>query len=156
MSFSIKKPFKLTTIGNEVNSATKTYTLLPNFVGNSESYARSWLASNGLSASVSTKEVSSGYYDGQVISQSYPSNKRTDLISGSVGLTVAKVIKTTTPSTSSSNNNSSSNSNSSNKNTDKSSSSNSNNTNKENNNKSDSSSSGSDNKDTTLPPEIID
>lgn len=156
MSFSIKKPFKLTTIGNEVNSATKTYTLLPNFVGNSESYARSWLASNGLSASVSTKEVSSGYYDGQVISQSYPSNKRTDLISGSVGLTVAKVIKTTTPSTSSSNNNSSSNSNSSNKNTDKSSSSNSNNTNKDNNNKSDSSSSGSDNKDTTLPPEIID
>ena len=48
-------------------------------------------ANNGLSASVTTKVVSSGYYDGQIISQGYPEGKRTDLISGSVTLTVAKV-----------------------------------------------------------------
>lgn len=95
--FSIEKPFKLETIGSNVESATKTYTLLPNFVGLGESYARSWLSSNGISVTTTTKEVSSGYYDGQIISQSYPENKRLDLISGSVNLTVAKVIKVPTP-----------------------------------------------------------
>lgn len=91
MNFSIEKEYKQTTIGNDVVTGAKTYTLLPNFVGKSESYARGWLANNGLSASVTTKEVTSGYYDGQIISQGYPEGKRTDLISGSVTLTVAKV-----------------------------------------------------------------
>ena len=91
MNFSIEKEYKQTTIGNDVVTGAKTYTLLPNFVGKSESYARGWLANNGLSASVTTKVVSSGYYDGQIISQGYPEGKRTDLISGSVTLTVAKV-----------------------------------------------------------------
>lgn len=91
MNFSIEKEYKQTIIGNDVVTGAKTYTLLPNFVGKSESYARGWLANNGLSASVTTKVVSSGYYDGQIISQGYPEGKRTDLISGSVTLTVAKV-----------------------------------------------------------------
>ena len=91
MNFSIEKEYKQTIIGNDVVTGSKTYTLLPNFVGKSESYARGWLANNGLSASVTTKVVSSGYYDGQIISQGYPEGKRTDLISGSVTLTVAKV-----------------------------------------------------------------
>lgn len=97
MEFSIEKTFELKTIGNDVSTSASTYTLLPNFVGESESYARNWLSSNGVSVSTSTKEVSSGYYDGQVIAQSYPSGKRVDLISGSVNLTVAKVIKSYTP-----------------------------------------------------------
>lgn len=91
MNFSIEKEYKQTIIGNDVVTGAKTYTLLPNFVGKSESYARGWLANNGLSASVTTKVVSSGYYDGQIISQGYPEGKRTDLISGSVTLTVANV-----------------------------------------------------------------
>ncbi len=95
IDFSIEEPFKLDTIGNDVKTATKTYTLLPNFVGESESYARGWLANNGISATVNTKEVTSGYYDGQIISQSYPEGKRIDLISGSVNLTIAKVITKT-------------------------------------------------------------
>ena len=111
MEFSIEKPFKLETVGSNVETATKTYTLLPNFVGESESYARSWLSSNGISVTTTTKEVSSGYYDGQIIDQSYPENKRIDLISGTVNLTVAKVVKVETPKSTTDNSSSSNNSN---------------------------------------------
>ena len=111
MEFSIEKPFKLETVGSNVETATKTYTLLPNFIGESESYARSWLSSNGISVTTTTKEVSSGYYDGQIIDQSYPENKRIDLISGTVNLTVAKVVKVETPKSTTDNSSSSNNSN---------------------------------------------
>lgn len=111
MEFSIEKPFKLETVGSNVETATKTYTLLPNFIGESESYARSWLSSNGISVTTTTKEVSSGYYDGQIINQSYPENKRIDLISGTVNLTVAKVVKVETPKSTTDNSSSSNNSN---------------------------------------------
>ena len=111
MEFSIEKPFKLETVGSNVETATKTYTLLPNFIGESESYARSWLSSNGISVTTTTKEVSSGYYDGQIIDQSYPENKRIDLISGAVNLTVAKVVKVETPKSTTDNSSSSNNSN---------------------------------------------
>lgn len=94
IDFSIEKPFKLTTIGNNVKQETKTYTLLPNFVGESESYARNWLSNNGISVNTITKEVSQGYYNGQIISQSLPESKRIDLINESITLTVAKVIQT--------------------------------------------------------------
>lgn len=95
MDFSIESPYETETIGTNITEATKTYTLLPNFVGSSEGYATGWLSSNGVSYSITTKTVSSGYSNGQVIAQSYPESKRTDLISGSVVLTVAKVEKTT-------------------------------------------------------------
>lgn len=111
MEFSIEKPFKLETVGSNVETATKTYTLLPNFIGESESYARSWLSSNGISVTTTTKKVSSGYYDGQIIDQSYPENKRIDLISGAVNLTVAKVVKVETPKSTTNNSSSSNNSN---------------------------------------------
>lgn len=111
MEFSIEKPFKLETVGSNVETATKTYTLLPNFIGESESYARSWLSSNGISVTTTTKEVSSGYYDGQIIDQGYPENKRIDLISGAVNLTVAKVVKVETPKSTTDNSSSSNNSN---------------------------------------------
>lgn len=148
MKFSIEETFKLETVGSNVETATKTYTLLPNFVGESESYARSWLSSNGISVTTTTKEVSSGYYDGQIIDQSYPENKRLDLISGSVNLTVAKVKKvettksTTTNNSSNSTNNSSSNNNSSSEE----------NTNNDDTSNSEDKNSGDNN---TLPDEII-
>lgn len=94
IDFSIEKPFKLTTIGNNVKQETKMYTLLPNFIGESESYARNWLSNNGISVNTITKEVSQGYYNGQIISQSLPESKRIDLINESITLTVAKVIQT--------------------------------------------------------------
>lgn len=106
MDFNIADPYKSETIGSDVTEATKTYSLLPNFIGESESYTTSWLSSNGVSYSIVTSNVSSGsgYYDGQVIDQSLPEGKRLDLISGAITITVANVIEETatptTPSTS--------------------------------------------------------
>ncbi len=151
LDFSIEHPFKLTIIGNNVKSATQTYTLLPNFVGQSESYARNWLANNGLSANITTKEVSSGYYDGQIISQSYPESKRIDLINGSVNLTVAKVIQTQTQTPKTKNN--TNNTNKSNKNTNQNKNNNTTNNNQDKND--DTQTKDDTNTNTTLPPEII-
>ena len=110
MDFDIKKPFKLKTIGTDINSGSGSYTLLPNFIGQSESYARNWCSSNGISVTTSIKTVnsSSGYFDGQVIDQSYPQNKRTDLISGPINLTIAKVINSDSKTSNSNKNNNSS------------------------------------------------
>ncbi len=151
LDFSIEHPFKLTIIGNNVKSATQTYTLLPNFVGQSESYARNWLANNGLSANITTKEVSSGYYDGQIISQSYPESKRIDLINGSVNLTVAKVIQTQTQTPKTKNN--TNNTNKSNKNTNQNKNNNTTNNNQDKND--DTQTKDDTNTNTTHPPEII-
>jgi len=95
MSFSISKPYKMETIGTDVTSGASTYSLLPSFIGESESYTTNWLDSNGISYDIKTKEVKSGdgYFDGQVIDQSLPSGKRLDLISGSITITVAKVTQ---------------------------------------------------------------
>ncbi len=49
MNFNIEEKYEMDTIGTDNLSATSTYTLLPNFVGKSESYATSWLRSNGVS-----------------------------------------------------------------------------------------------------------
>ena len=99
MDFNIAEPYKQETIGNDVKEATKTYLLLPNFIGESESYATGWLTSNGVSYSIqsSTVKANSGYYDGQIINQSLPEGKRLDLISGGVTLTIAKVEEEPTP-----------------------------------------------------------
>ena len=99
MSFSISKPYKIETIGTDVTEGANTYSLLPNFVGESESYTTNWLANNGISFDVIKKEVkaNSGYENGEVISQSIPSGKRLDLISGSITITVAKIIEEETP-----------------------------------------------------------
>ena len=45
------------TIGADVSSGTSTYSLLPNFVGSSESYARNWLSARGISVNTTVKEV---------------------------------------------------------------------------------------------------
>lgn len=95
MEFSIEEPYKSETIGTDVTEGANTYALLPNFIGESESYTTNWLANNGISFDVKTKEVKSdsGYYDGQVIDQSLPSGKRLDLISGTITITVARITE---------------------------------------------------------------
>lgn len=99
MSFNISEVYKIKTIGNDVTSATKTYTLLPNFIGESESYAKGWLSNNGITYKINTKDVSpsSGYYNGQIIEQSYPEGKRLDLMDGSITLTIANVTQAAKP-----------------------------------------------------------
>ena len=89
MDFNIEKPFKQKVVGANVYGGGTSYTLMPDFVGSSESYASNWLSSHGIGVSVVYKETSD-VPEGQVISQSYPPNKRLDLVSGSMTLTVAK------------------------------------------------------------------
>ena len=81
-SFSINEPYEKTAIGSGPYRTTFTYDLLPDFTGDSESQARSYAASHGIRVSF---QGSGGY----VVSQNYPSNKRIDLINGSVVLTLS-------------------------------------------------------------------
>ena len=66
-----------------------TYTLLPNFVGYSESVARSIANKYGVKVTFTGGA-------GKVISQSYPANKRVDKISGSVVLRLGGTTTTST------------------------------------------------------------
>lgn len=97
MNFNIEEEYEMETIGTDNLSATSTYTLLPNFVGKSESYAVNWLRSNGVSYEIKENIITSGT-DGIVTDQSYPQNKRIDLISGKIVITVNR-LKVDTPST---------------------------------------------------------
>ncbi len=97
MDFNIEEEYEMETIGTDNLSATSTYTLLPNFVGKSEDYAVNWLRSNGVSYEIKENIITSGT-DGIVTDQSYPQNKRIDLISGKIVITVNR-LKVDTPST---------------------------------------------------------
>lgn len=81
-SFSINDPYEIEVIGEGPYKSSGGYTLLPNFVGDSESQARSAAARLGIPVSF---KGNSGY----VVSQNYPANKRVDLIKGSVILTLS-------------------------------------------------------------------
>lgn len=97
MNFNIEEEYELETIGTDNLSATSTYTLLPNFVGKSESYAVNWLRSNGVSYEIKENIITSGT-DGIVTDQSYPQNKRIDLMSGKIVITVNRLkVDTPTP-----------------------------------------------------------
>ena len=85
-SFSINKPYVKTVIGEGPYSSSFAYSLLPNFVGLSESQARSTASKYGVSVSF----IGSGGY---VVSQNYPEKKRVDLIRGSVTLTLSSGSK---------------------------------------------------------------
>ncbi len=80
-SFSINDPYEIEVIGEGPYKSSGGYTLLPNFVGDSESQARSAAARLGIPVSF---KGNSGY----VVSQNYPANK-VDLIKGSVTLTLS-------------------------------------------------------------------
>ena len=82
-SFSINDPdYEKTVTGSGPYDTAFTYDLLPDFTGDSESAARSYANAHGINV---TFRGSGGY----VVSQSLPANKRIDLISGSVVLTLS-------------------------------------------------------------------
>ena len=85
-SFSINEPYEKEVIGEGPYKTSSTYSLLPDFTGDSESQARATASKLGISV---TFKGSSGY----VVSQSYPANKRLDKISGSVVLTLSGASK---------------------------------------------------------------
>ena len=102
-SFSINDPdYEKQIIGYGPYNSTSTYDLLADFTGDSEAQARSWANAHGVSVSF----VGNGGY---VVNQSLPANKRIDLISGSVVLTLSGNNETNsgtyTPPTDNNNNN---------------------------------------------------
>lgn len=100
MDFNIEEEYESKIIGTDNLSATQTYNLLTNLVGKTESNAVSWLKNNGVSYNIEYKTITDGSVsNGIVLSQSYPANKRIDLISGSVTIVVSKVESVVVPST---------------------------------------------------------
>ena len=82
-SFSINDPdYEKTITGTGPYKTAFTYDLLADFTGDSESQARSWCNAHGVNVSF---RGSGGY----VVSQSLPANKRIDLISGNLVLTLS-------------------------------------------------------------------
>ena len=81
-SFSINKPYEKTVTGKGPYKTASSYALLPSFIGDSKATAQAWATRNGIN--VTFKGTS-----GHVVAQSYPANKRTDLIRGSVVLTLS-------------------------------------------------------------------
>lgn len=98
-SFSIDKPYKPTVIG-ENESGGASVTLLPDFTGSSKSYVSSWCNARGISVNFEYKDVTSGYTQDQVISQSASASTSIADIS-SLTVTVANVKTTTTDNSSS-------------------------------------------------------
>lgn len=81
-SFSINEPYEKTIIGEGPYKSGTSYTLLPSFIGLSESEARATAIKNGVSVKFEGK-------GGFVVSQSYPEKKRVDLIKDSLVLTLS-------------------------------------------------------------------
>lgn len=82
-SFSVNNPYEVKVIGEgPYNTSNGSYTLVPDFTGDTEAQARATAAKLGLSV---TFKGSGGH----VISQSFPANKRTDLVKGSIVLTLS-------------------------------------------------------------------
>ncbi|MBQ4078462.1 LCP family protein, partial [bacterium] len=88
MDFDIEETFELTTIGKSGLSATKLYTLLPNFEGKSISYAENWLKAYNITIEIEEQE--SEKTEGTILSQSLPQYKRVDLIKESIKFVIAK------------------------------------------------------------------
>ena len=86
--FDIEDPYETTTIGTSNLSSTKRYSLLPSFIGDSLESAKSWLESNNITVTVVEKEDNGP--SGIVLEQSFPEDKRLDLMGGKITLTVSK------------------------------------------------------------------
>ena len=90
-SFSINdEDYEKTVTGTGPYKTAFTYDLLPDFTGDSMSQAESYANAHGIRV---TFKGNSGY----VVSQSYPANKRIDLINGSVVLTLSGGTSSTEP-----------------------------------------------------------
>ena len=85
--FSINKPYEKVIIGEGPYKTGSGYTLLPDFTGLTETQARSLASTYGVS--ISFKGTG-----GSVVSQSEPAKRRTDLIKGSVVLTLSSTKET--------------------------------------------------------------
>lgn len=81
-SFSINTPYEKVVTGTGPYKTAFKYTLLPDFTGDTMATAQAWATKNGV-------RVTFKGNSGHVIAQSYPTNKRVDLIGGSVVLTLS-------------------------------------------------------------------
>lgn len=80
-SFSINEPYEKEVIGYGPYNSANAYTLLPNFIGDSEAQARATASRLGISVNFTGG-------NGYVIAQEYPQGKRIDKIRGSITLTL--------------------------------------------------------------------
>lgn len=92
-SFDVNNPYQEQIIGKGDYSESRI-PLLPDFTGDDVSVATSYGNSNGITISISYKEVTSGYSNGEIIDQSIPSGADVDYIT-SLTVTVAKVVNNT-------------------------------------------------------------
>ena len=81
-NFSINDPYEKEVIGQGPYKTGFSYTLLPDFTGDSEATARATASRYGINVTFKGD-------GGTVVSQSYPAKKRVDLIKGSVVLTLS-------------------------------------------------------------------
>lgn len=81
-SFSINSPYEKTVIGKGPYRTTSLYSLLPDFTGDDMATAKATASRLGIGVIFEGNS-------GKVISQSYPANKRIDLIKGSLKLTLS-------------------------------------------------------------------
>ena len=86
-SFSINSPYEKEVIGKGPYRSSSLYALVPNFIGVTESQARTMANRVGLSVKFT------GDSSGTVTAQSYPASKRVDLIKGSITLTLTNSSK---------------------------------------------------------------
>lgn len=98
-SFSINEPYEKEIIGYGPYKTNYTYSLLPDFSGDSREAAAAWARRNGVNV---TFTGGNGY----VISQSQPANKRIDKLSGSVVLRLGGGSTSSSNTTQDKNNNS--------------------------------------------------
>ena len=80
--FSINNPYEKTVIGKGPYKSSSLYRLLPDFTGDNMATAKATASRLGITISF---EGDSGY----VVSQSYPANKRIDLMNGTLKLTLS-------------------------------------------------------------------
>ncbi len=90
ISFSINKPYEKEIVGYEYyNEAQKS--LMPNLIGSSESYAKSWASATGRTINVVEVESSdSSYSDGQIINQSVHEGVIVDKIPSTITIEVIR------------------------------------------------------------------
>ena len=81
--FNINVPFEKEVIGYGPYSSTGTYSLLPDFTGDTEAVTQSWCTKLGIRCSF----IGTG---GTVVSQSVPANSRIDKINGTVTFTLSQ------------------------------------------------------------------
>lgn len=98
-SYSIEKQYTQNVIGKYPKTATKTYTLIPDFTTYSKAKAQSWANQNGFTIKWNEIETTE-YANGKIYAQSYPARKRVDLCnSKTITLTIAvsKKVEQTPP-----------------------------------------------------------